>query len=103
MKKSEELRIEAGSVESDSKAYGILTKAMREKREERFIEKYLPKLKEMVKSTIYVDPVKRSYLFDTEKYGRIIFYPKANNLLICKRNKWIKPGLQWLIQNFKLK
>ena len=103
MKKSEELRIKAGEVDSDIAAFGYLTKAIREEREERFVENYLPKLKEKIGGIIYVDPVQKNYLFETGKYGRIVFYPKSNKVHLCKENKWIKPGLQWLIKNFNLK
>lgn len=40
-----------------------------------------------------------SYSFETEKFGIIDYYPKANKILIRKGNKWIKPGLKWLIKN----
>ena len=102
MKKSEELRIEAGKIESDIAYLSAANKIMREEREERFVEKYLPLLHSKLGMS-KLDPIQRGYLWDTEKFGRIIFYPKANRLLICKQNKWIKPGLQWLIKNFELK
>jgi hypothetical protein len=103
MKKSEQLRIDAQSAESDQACLGLHTKALREEREERFVEKYLPLLKEKIGNQVSVDPINRVYLFDTEKFGRILFYPKANKLFLKKQNKWIKPGLQWLIKNFELK
>jgi len=97
MKKSEQLRIE-----SDIAYLGAANKIMREEREERFIERYYSSLEEKL-GMAKVDPVQRGYLWDTEKFGRIIFFPKANKVLLCKQNKWVKPGLQWLIKNFELK
>jgi len=102
MKKSEQLRKEAQSIESDIAYLGAANKIMREEREERFIERYYSSLEEKL-GMAKVDPVQRGYLWDTEKFGRIIFFPKANKVLLCKQNKWVKPGLQWLIKNFELK
>ena len=34
-----------------------------------------------------------------EKFGVIDYFPKANKVLIRKDNKWIKPGLKWIITN----
>jgi hypothetical protein len=102
MKKSEELRIKAGQEESDVKAFGILKKAEREENEEYFVTNYLGLLKQRV-GTIYQDPLQRNYLFETEKYGRVVFYPKKDRIHLCKENKWISSGLQWLIKNFELR
>lgn len=102
-KRSEELKHQAACEENDLKAMGILNKALREKRNESFEEKWLEKLtkNENVKEVIFHDNSAK-YLIVTEKFGTIDFFPKANNLLIRKDNKWKKPGLNWLIKNLKL-
>jgi len=40
-----------------------------------------------------------SYTFETEMYGIIDFFPKANSVLIRKDNNWKKPGLKWIKKN----
>jgi hypothetical protein len=106
MKKSEELRIEAGSIESDIAYLGVANKIMREERKERFEEKYLHQiLAKDVCVTHYElprDQYEMSYIRDG-KQETIDYFPKANKILIRSKNKWIKPGLQWLIKNFELK
>jgi hypothetical protein len=101
MKKSEQLRVEAGSIESDIKYLGAANKIMREERIERFEEEWLPLLKE--KATVHYSELLNRYWIENKKMGVIDFYPKANKILIRKENRWVKPGLQWLIKNFELK
>jgi hypothetical protein len=101
MKKSEELRIEAGGIDSDIKYLGVANKIMREERMERFIEKYLPLLEK--KAMVTIIDLKDKIVINNGQFGVIDFYPKANKILIRSKNKWIKPGLQWLIKNFELK
>jgi hypothetical protein len=38
-----------------------------------------------------------SYTFELPEHGIVDFFPKKNALLIRKKNKWIRPGLKWLI------
>lgn len=100
MKKSEELRKEASMAESDQACLGLHTKAMREERIENFEEKWLPLLKE--KATVHYSELLNRYWIENKKMGVIDFYPKANKIHIRKQNRWVKPGLQWLIKNFEL-
>jgi hypothetical protein len=101
MKKSEELRIEADKEENDLKYLGMANKVMREERIERFEEDWLPLLKE--KATVHYSELLTRYWIENKKMGVIDFYPKANKILIRKQNRWVKPGLKWLIKNFELK
>jgi len=101
MKKSEQLRIEAASIESDIAYLGAANKIMREERIERFEDTWLNKL--LAKTNVLHDHKSGKYEMYHEKFGSIDFYPKANKVLIRKQNKWIKPGLKWLIKNFELK
>ena len=101
MKKSEQLRKEASMAESDQQCLGLHTKAMREERLERFEEEWLPLLREKTAVEYFFIP--NNYTMKHNNFGTIDYYPKANKVLIRKQNKWIKPGLQWLIKNFELK
>lgn len=98
MKKSEELREEAAREDNDLKAMGILNKSMREGRLERFEENFLPQLEKLY--DIVHHPDQHKYTIDTDtqtnKYGIIDYFPKANKVLIRRTNKWKKPGLQWI-------
>ena len=94
MKKSEILEEKAEREDNDLTALGLHTKALREKRSERFEEAWL----ELIKSHINI--VKRdngSYTFSTHKYGVMDYYPKANKLLMRRTGKWIKPGMKFII------
>lgn len=96
MKKSEELTSAAHNEENDIKSFALLCKALREKRSEKFIEDYLPLLEMRF-------PLEQrtngSYSISTQDFGVIDYFPKANKLLIRKDNKWIKPGLKWILNN----
>lgn len=99
MKKSEELLQQAASEENDFKALQLNTKAIREKRFERwnnYKQQLIDKLYVITESEdgtkITIDDKNR-----LNKYGIIDFYPKANKLLIRKSNKWINQGLKWII------
>jgi hypothetical protein len=95
-KESSILKREANMTDSDIIAFGKYCASMRMKRKERFEDKYLNKIDQITKVT------KRdngSYSFTYGIYGTIDYFPKANKLLIRKDNKWIKPGLRWLIKN----
>lgn len=103
MKKSEELRQKASEEENDFKYMGIANKAVREERNENFEEKWLQKI--MTHPDVLMnahDEVNGRYTFGIKGIGALDFYPKANNLLIRKQNKWKKPGLKWLINKLKL-
>ncbi len=97
MKKSEELERKAAQEDNDLVALGILTKAMREKRYEKFNERYLPEL--IRRYPIDLQEEGTRIRITTEKFGKIDFYPKANKILIHQCNQWKKPGLRWIIQN----
>lgn len=96
MKKSEKLRQEAAREDNDFRAMSLMNQGLREERAENFDESYLGPLEAKY------DVVLRSngsYAITTTVYGVIDFFPKANKLLIRKDNKWIKPGLNWIINN----
>jgi len=101
MKKSEELKEAAAREDNDLKALGLMTGSLREGRLERFQENVLP---ELLKKgyDIAVDEKNVRYTMDTGACGRtfgiIDFYPKGNKVCIRKTNKWINPGLTWIIE-----
>lgn len=102
MKKSEELRKAAAEEDNDLKAVGLMKQSLREERHERFAEEYLPKLQEKGYPIRFFEN-QGKYAIDTKacnkSFGIVDYYPKANNLLIRKDNKWFKPGLKWMIEN----
>ena len=94
MKKSEELRLASQQEDNDIKSFALQCKALRESRSERFIEDWLPVLS--LRYSIERRP-NGSYSINTQDHGVIDYFPKANKLLIRKDNKWIKPGLKWIV------
>lgn len=96
MKKSQRLEIEASNTENDLAALGIYTKALREKRSENFEEYWLDKLKKDYKCE---EVSEGKFTISDTKFGTLDFFPKANKVLIRKQNKWMKPGLKWMVNN----
>jgi hypothetical protein len=95
MKKSEELRLISSQEDNDIKAFGLLTKALRESRSEKFVDGWL----EPLSMRYDVKEDNHKYTITTQDYGVLDYFPKANKLLIRKENKWVKPGLKWIINN----
>lgn len=92
MKTSERLKKEAEQTDNDFVALGKYTKALREERKEKFEDDWLSLLKKQTEVT----KQGYKYIFDSE-YGIIDYYPKANKLLIRKKNKWVKPALKFIV------
>ena len=100
MKQSEILKKQLQEEENDIKAFGIECKIIREVKNERFEDTWLPRLEDRItKQNIAYNADMFRYTITTNSHGIIDFYPKANKVLIRKDNKWIKPGLKWLINN----
>jgi hypothetical protein len=99
MSKSEELRKQANAEENDLKALGIYNKSLREKRLERFETHIL----DLERQGYEIVENNHKYTIDTDtqevKFGIIDYFPKANKVLIRKDNRWIKPGLNWILKN----
>jgi hypothetical protein len=98
MKSSEHIRDKFLTEENDLKALGIGKKLIREERLERFEEEWLEKITNSSKVVQY-QILDGKYVFWMADGNIIDFYPKANKLLIRRKNKWIKPALKWLIEN----
>lgn len=96
MKKSEELTLASQQEDNDIKSFALACKALRETRSEKFLEDYLPVLKMRF---VIEERSNGSYSINTQDFGIIDYFPKANKLLIRKENRWIKPGLKWIINN----
>ena len=96
MKKSEELRIEAQQEESDFSYMAKMNKSIREARLERFEDGYAEKLESNNCIVIPFNGSKVVIDTQTEKYGIVDYYPKANKILIRKDNKWLTQGLRWI-------
>ena len=79
--------------------YGLrhTRRSLREERDKKFAE-WLPTLKEKCISIEYNEK-QWCYFIEHSKYGMIKFFPKANKVFQIRKEKWIKPGLRWLVQN----
>ena len=98
LKKSEILSKQAEESETVYQVMDLERKALREARLERF-EDYIPRLE---KQGCIIKPFNgQKTVIDTqtEQYGIIDFFPKANKLLIRKENAWRKPALRFIIEN----
>jgi hypothetical protein len=105
MRKSEIYRQRAQESDNVFAALGLHTKALREERKERFEETWLPKLleKEVIVTHFAIPQNKYEICFIENGTEKIIdYFPKANKVLVRSQNKWIKPGLKWIVQKFKL-
>jgi hypothetical protein len=97
--KLEELKQLLTEEDNDLKALGIHNQILREKRLEKF-ENYREKIFVSPKVEFYSEHSDQGKVtLVTFEFGTIDYYPKANKVLIRKDNKWIKPGLNWLIKN----
>ena len=97
MKLSEIITKQAQEEDNDFKSFSLHTKALREARLERF-DDYILQLEQ--KGCIIIPFNGSKVVIDTQtKHGVIDYFPKANKLLIRKDNKWIQPGLKWIITN----
>lgn len=99
MKTSEKLTQLALEEDNDIKTFALLCKALREKRSEKFTEDWLPVLSEQYNIELRING---SYSINTQKYGIIDYFQKANKLLIRSDNKWVKPGLKWIVNNLTI-
>jgi hypothetical protein len=98
MRESERIRLEAAADtdDNDMRDINYLRKIERAERKESFEDCVLPVLRKKY------NIIQKDTQFDilTNKYGKLLFYPKANSLLICKDNYWIKKrGLKWIQKN----
>lgn len=83
--------------ENDFKFLSEWKKSLREAR----LEKSISYLEELEKQGAIISNDNFKFTIDTQnsKYEVIDYFPKANKILIRKQNKWIQPGLAWLIKN----
>lgn len=99
MEKSEKLRREAQLEENDLVYMGKMNQVMREQRLERFE----PWIKELQESTEVISleefSAQGKFTINTDSFGIVDYFPKANKLLIRRQNKWIKPGFKWIREN----
>lgn len=95
-KRLEQLRKEYDNEDNDIKAFGIGGKIIREERKDRFEDVWLEKIKARYPTELRANG---SYAITTDTHGIIDYWPLANKLNIRKGNRWIKPGLRWMINN----
>ena len=99
-KKSEELLQQSRQEENDYKSWNLHTKSLREARLEKFEEgEYIQLLKES--NCIFIPFDGRKVIVDTQtdEYGILDYFPKANKVLIRKKNEWKAQGLKWMFNN----
>lgn len=94
MDKLSELRKQYVEEENDLVAMGIYKKIKREENL-KFSEFFKDKLLAAGFNLTEHDDQGKITISPTE-FGVIDFYPKANKVLIRKRNKWIHPGTSFL-------
>jgi len=93
---SEELKQEAHNKENDMAFLGAMKKAIRQERAEKF-EPWLEELKTSKKIiSIISNEEQGKHTINTEKFGIVDYFPKANKLLIRKENSWKTQGLRWI-------
>jgi len=100
-KKIDELTEKLSHEDNDLKAMGIIRKITREKRNDNFLDKWLPRIE--AKCTVTVDPNMGKYTIQPTPKGIIDYYPKSNRLLIRTSNTWKDGGLAILINLLKLR
>ena len=76
---------------------GRMNKEIREKRSKQ-AEEWIPTLRENLISMEFNEQ-SNCYALEDRVHGRINYFPKANKIYLYRRDKWIKPGLKWLISN----
>ena len=95
MKESEQIRQEMLDDDSDNdfRALNYFKKIERAEKLENFTEFVLPELKKKYNVTEH----ETDFIIETEKFGKLTYYPKSNSLCIHKNNYWAKKfGLQWI-------
>ena len=95
MKESEyiKLKMEADNSDNDYRDLNYLKKIQRAERNESFIEGILP----LLEKKYPIIQMEDKFKIQTDKFGILYYYPKANSLLITKDNYWAKGfGLRWI-------
>jgi hypothetical protein len=113
LSKAEVLKQTMAEEDNDLKAMGIGKKVLREERNEKFEEKWLPKFKAKFPDMEYIgkmfcwriiEPGEiitiEEDLTESTRHRYIDFYPKSNKVFVHAQNKWIKPGLRYLIEKY---
>ena len=95
MKKSEILREQSRSEDNNIKSFSLLNKSFREERLERFILH----IDSLISKGYEIKEDNNKYTIDGTSFGIIDYFPKANTILIRKKNKWINSGFSWISKN----
>ena len=99
MEKSEKLRREAQTEENDIVYMSKMNQKMKEKRLER-IKHWVNELQESTEVISLEEfSAQEKFTINTDSFGIVDYFPKANKLLIRRQNKWIKPGFKWIREN----
>lgn len=104
MKKSEILKKEADQQDNDLAYMGKMKKVFRERNLEHFEDNGYIQLLEYNDCIVTpFDGAKFTINTQTDKFGIIDFYPKANRVLVRKNNDWFSHGLKWIKSNIIIK
>ena len=78
------------------KEYGQFVKQRREERYSQFVNTILPAIKSLGYDGIQRNDFGFEFIVSKKGFGRVIFYPKADRILLCKQNKWLYGGFSWI-------
>jgi hypothetical protein len=80
----------------DKEALRAYLNALSWEKEDEFNKYFLKRLSD--KYAITREPA-HCYSILTVRFGIVMFYPKLNRCFLMRKQRWIKPGLQWVIKN----
>lgn len=103
MKRSEEIRKAAAEEDNDLKALGLYGKAIREKRNEKFEDNWLPKIQRTLGDQFYYIESMYCWRYDFGSQKVWDFYPKANKVFIYETSEWVHKGLKWIVEKYEIK
>lgn len=78
------------------KEYGQFVKQRREERYSQFVNTILPAIKSLGYDVIQRNDFGFEFIVSKKGFGRVIFYPKGDKLLLCKQNRWLYGGFSWI-------
>ncbi len=85
---------------NDLKALGIGKKIIREERNERWEDKWLPRFRQLFDDRIWYEEKMSCWRIHVSAEEMYDYYPKANKVFAYPSKKWIEKGLKFLIKNF---
>lgn len=81
------------------KEYRQFIKQRREERYSKFVNTILPAIKSLGYEVVQRNDNGFEFIVSKKGFGWVIFYPKADRLLLCKQNKWLYNGFSWIYKH----